>query len=123
MCLDKITKVYKPSLFNLRIPKFAYKSGVGWKVLEEDNPIYPMPNLVNIHKGNYKSLPIGIWLDEEKYRHSVFKNRKFIDTSSYFAENHFTYSFGWHILEEEPPDDCFFFVLLCHPYKYYMNII
>ncbi len=102
MCLGKITKVYKPSLFNLWIPRFAYKNGVGWKVFKKDNPMYPMPNFINLYKGNYNPLPIGIWLNEEKYRCNIFKNHKFIDTGSYFAKDCTNYLFGWHILKEKP---------------------
>ena len=105
MCLDKITEVYKPSLYNLWIPKFAYKSGVGWKLFFCDNARFPLPNLVNIYKGSYKSLPIGVWLDEKKYRDCFFKDRRLINMGLKLYPN---YSFGWHILEEEPPDDCLY---------------
>ena len=99
MCLDKITKVYKPSLYNLWIPKFAYKSGVGWKIFEKDISIYPIPNLTNIFKGKSTPLPIGIWIHEKEYRYHGFLGGTHI-----YPHSKRQYPFGWHILEKEP--DC-----------------
>ncbi len=95
MCLDKITKVYKPSLFNLWIPRFAYKSGVGWKIFEKDISIYPIPNLTNVFKGKLTPLPIGMWIHEKEYRWHVFGKNIHLDSKH-------QYPFGWHILEKEP---------------------
>ena len=110
MCLDKITKVYKPSLFNLWIPKFAYKSGVGWKAFFDENSIeFPCPtSLSSVYKGNSKAIPTGIWLDEEGYRNIYCKDDKFIEMSGngglwgWKCKN---YPFGWHILKKEPRFD------------------
>ena len=93
MCLDKITKVYKPSLFNLWIPKFAYKSGVGWKWLlyfSYDN-VY-MPYLMND-----KILPTNKFLDEKDYRCEHDMSDSVIITADKSE-----YNFGWHIFLERP---------------------
>ncbi len=92
MCLDKITKVYRPSLFNLWIPKFAYKSGVGWKYFYEE--IY---NLSSIYKGNNETLDMGKFLDEDNYRSTIYTNSKEIEVTVMKK-----YNFGWHILLEKP---------------------
>lgn len=98
MCLDRITEVYRPSLFNLWIPKFAYKSGYGWKLFQEDVIRFPRPNLISVYKGNRWPLPIGKWLDEKEFRGPSITFIYIGGTKKYSLK----YSFGWHILEEEP---------------------
>ena len=90
MCLDEITEVYKLSLFNLWIPKFAYKSGMGWKFFS----VGVKKNLFSYWQGNAtKMLPINKWLCEKNHRGLLYRDDEFI--SGY-------YPFGWHILEESP---------------------
>lgn len=92
MCLNKITKVYKPSLFNLWIPRFAYKSGVGWKYLH----VRENDSLSTSHQGNDATLIKNEFLDEKNYRHITHRNDEIIIMLN------IAYSFGWHILLERP---------------------
>ncbi len=96
MCLDKITKVYKPSLYNLWIPKFAYKSGVGWKefVFREDllYPYYFKTRLI-LEK---RHLKVNQFLHEKDYR--PVNNMSIINDLGYDC----LYNSGWHIFLEKP---------------------
>ncbi len=110
MCLDKITKVYKPSLFNLFIPKFAYKSGVGWKEFRKNRDGSLISRFADWGRG---VLDVNKFLDEWNYRADFIKNQSKIDG---FHKN---YDFGWHICLELPTGyDAFDDVIRRVEYKY-----
>lgn len=96
MCLDKITKVYKPSLFNLWIPKFAYKSGVGWKEFDirKDGDLESRFIHTAFFGCKLKPLPINKFLHEKDYR--TCGDLKKIKGKTEL------YDFGWHILPKRP---------------------
>lgn len=98
MCLEKITKVYKPSLFNLWIPKFAYKSGIGWKVFSETEGQYVFSWVIESDDIGKIKIPMGIFIDEEHYRQKWVRNKKL------GYENNW-YSYGWHIFRERLSED------------------
>ena len=83
MCLEKITKVYKPSLFNLWMPK--YKNGVGWKSFE----LWVRGLRPYYYNDSKKDLVLNEFMDEKEYR-----NRNILNE----------YRYGWHIFLEKP--DC-----------------
>ncbi len=94
MCLDNITKVYKPSLYNLWIPKFAYKSGVGWKEFSKLDG----GDLQSMFKGSGEIIPVGEFLDEEFYR-----NNEVLELQTHWSnDKRVNYNFGWHICLEKP---------------------
>ncbi len=95
MCLEKITKVYKPSLYNLWIPKFAYKSGVGWKMFDRVDGKYVFSWIVYQSNKNEKlKLPVGILIDEKDFRPTYARSKKLGDSNN-------KYNYGWHIFEEK----------------------
>ena len=102
MCLKKITKVYKPSLFNLWMPKFAYKSGAGWKLFDRVDGKYVFSWIIETANEKLK-LPIGVFINEKDFRPSHARNKK-------LGDSNIKYNYGWHIFEEKielwPDDIC-----------------
>ena len=87
MCLEKITKVEKPSLFNLWFPK--YRNGYGWKWFDLNNN-----GSLNLWYFNtQENLLVNKFLDELYYR-----NHNMPD-----FYNNLPYELGWHIFLEKPP--------------------
>lgn len=90
MCLNRITKRYKPSLFNLWIPELAYKSGSGWKEFRRDENGNLISRFNNWGKG---ILPEGKFVNEKDYRKSL---------SLRIEGTQENYDFGWHICTSPP---------------------
>ncbi len=98
MCLDKITKRYKPN---------EYKRGFGWKAfyvymkgvggVGADSIGYK-ESLMTLLRGNNKELTKGIFLNEKHYRHSDEKGYGKIEGSNG------DYKYGWHIYLKRPND-------------------
>lgn len=90
MCLEKITKVDKPSLYNLWKPK--YRNGYGWKWFG----LHINGNLNLWYFDTKQKLPINKFLDEKDYRNH---NNPII-----YVPIPTSYELGWHVFLEKPPD-------------------